>query len=43
MKNNNKNDEHWSHGAMPEMIKQIDDNKIVWQRKEEGNELDCQN
>ena len=29
-KKNNKNDEFWSHRALPEMTKQIDDDKIDW-------------
>ena len=29
-KKNNKNDEYWSHRALPEMTKQIDDDNIDW-------------
>ena len=27
---NNKNDEYWNHRALPEITKQIDNDKIDW-------------
>ena len=39
-KKNNKYDEYWCHSVLPEMTKQINDDKIDWTKNREESELD---